>query len=203
MVRAVLRSRSGDIVSVVKLADRTGIVAASAPPPVEPEPAPAAPLVYAPSPPRRRGGRNVLFGCAAALLLLIGWVAGGTFGHHDPAPAVASSPVADQVPPDASGPGDVPPATSEPPQPAVAAPAPVVQKTSPKRTTAQKQSATPAATAQSDSSQARSEPVVSVSVDDQTDVVNAEYQRILEYWAAITAQNHGNTDGNGHGWGGR
>ncbi|WAL65386.1 hypothetical protein ORV05_31580 [Amycolatopsis cynarae] len=126
LVRTMLRSGSGDIVTAIKLADRTGIVAASAPP-TSPEPVGSAgPLVSelapvpvvperdfdAPGPSAtRRLRRNLLFACAAALFLIVGWIGGGTFGHHDgdPAPAVATGAVTGKEPADEPTQVSVPP----------------------------------------------------------------------------------------------
>ncbi|HVW41912.1 MAG TPA: hypothetical protein VHC18_11250 [Amycolatopsis sp.] len=206
MVRTVLRSRSGDIVSAVRLADRTGIVAASAPPPIDPDETtePVPPVLFAmPEPPsqRRRGRRNVLLACAAALFLLVGWIGGGTLGHRDPAPAVASSPIVDQVRPDQQG-ADVPPPASAPtPPPAVQAPAPVVE-TPAKRATTRKQSAAPA-TPDSDPPQARSEPVDVSSVQGQADTVSEQLRQMLDLWARTNALYHDSGNANGYGRYGR
>ena len=127
MAHADLRSRPGDIVTAIQRADRTGIVAASAPPAVE-EPVAGTPsmLVAGAEPQRpvtRRGRRQLVFTCAAALFLVVGWIGGGMFGHHEPeqAPAMAVGAVADQgqggtkpAPPVVTTPQPVAPATSAP-----------------------------------------------------------------------------------------
>ena len=197
MVRTVLRSRADDLVSAVQLADRTGIVAASAPPSAEPDEhtEPAPPVLFAtPEPPaqRRRGRRNVLFGCAAALFLLVGWIGGGTFGHHDPAPAVASAPMADQVRPDAPPDASGPPSTSAPVQPPAAAPAPAAPKTvtSTKRVTV-KQAATPA-TSESEPVQPRDDQVGVEIRQDPVTTVDERFQQMLTYWAWVNEQTRGN-----------
>jgi hypothetical protein len=156
MARTVLRSRSGDIVTALQLADRTGIVAASAPPEggkrasdsklavglkpadraglaagaestegakpaqawesaegaesvgqansaEESEPAEGAPstlvaVTESQRPVARRICRNIVFTCAAALFLVVGWIGGGTWGHHESGstPALAVGAVSDQ-----------------------------------------------------------------------------------------------------------
>ncbi|HKS47353.1 MAG TPA: hypothetical protein VJT49_20020 [Amycolatopsis sp.] len=120
MVRTVTCGGSGDLVRAVQLADRTGIVAASAPPAVSAV-APGGPDIA----PRFRGEglravrRNVLFTCSAALFLVVGWIGGGTFGHHDveQTPAVAAGVVTDK---DQAQPVNPPVAgtTRQPPKPA-------------------------------------------------------------------------------------
>lgn len=108
MRRAVLRGRSGDIVTAIQLADRTGIVAASAPPADSASPAPSdirrlvlvkgdvAPeastrrleLIHLVSEAglRRhtagRARRRALFTGAAVMCLALGWIGGGTFGYR-------------------------------------------------------------------------------------------------------------------------
>ncbi|GAA5167144.1 hypothetical protein [Amycolatopsis dongchuanensis] len=120
MARAGLRSRPGDIVTAIQMADRTGIVAHSAPPAAEePKPVEITPsvLVAATEPQRpagRRVRRNLAFTCAAALFLVAGWVSGGMFGQQDPEPTPAlavgtvPAPVQSSVQPSAE-----PPATRE------------------------------------------------------------------------------------------
>ena len=196
MVRTVLRSRSDGVVSAVQLADRTGIVAASAPPLVEPEEAGESlpPVVFAmPEPPAktRRVRRNLLFACAAALFLLVGWI-GGTLGHHDPAPAVASAPVADQVP--ADGPRGGPATTSEPAAPPAAPPAPVPVPV-PKRVTATKRVTVPkqAAAPENEPVQPRSGPVESSSLTE--DPVSTVSEQVMDLWAWANGQGR-----NGNGW---
>lgn len=104
MRRAVLRGRSGDIVTAIRSADRTGIVAASAPPAdsaspvarhlvlVDGEAVPelsARHLALIPldeAGARRsvsgRARRRVLFTGAAVLCLALGWIGGETFGYR-------------------------------------------------------------------------------------------------------------------------
>ncbi|GHF59484.1 hypothetical protein FNH07_19235 [Amycolatopsis bartoniae] len=102
MAHADLRSRPGDIVTAIQRADRTGIVAASAPPATEePKPVESTPSVLVTdSQPQRPAARrrHLVFTCAAALFLVVGWIGGGTFGHHEPeqAPALAVGAVSDQ-----------------------------------------------------------------------------------------------------------
>ncbi|TVT20666.1 hypothetical protein FNH05_34400 [Amycolatopsis rhizosphaerae] len=126
LVRTMLRSGSGDIVTAIKLADRTGIVAASAPP-TSPEAVGSAGTPVSKLPPvpvvldrdfdapgasaTRRLRRNLLFACAAALFLIVGWIGGGTFGHHDgdSTPAVATGAVTGKEPADEPSQISVPP----------------------------------------------------------------------------------------------
>jgi hypothetical protein len=137
MARTVLRSRSGDIVTAVQLADRTGIVAASAPPapeelepagaPSVPEPADEPSTLVAMSEPQRpvtrRVRRNLVFACAAALFLVVGWIGGGVWGQHDadPTPALAVGAVADQ---EQGGTKSADPTTTVSPPPVTPAPQP-------------------------------------------------------------------------------
>lgn len=94
MTRTILRNGSGDLVTLVQLADRTGIVAASAPP--------AGPVAPNPRSPRtddlpliaesRRVRWQALLGCVAVTLVTLGWIAGEKFADFgvDRTPAVAA-----------------------------------------------------------------------------------------------------------------
>ncbi|HET6501635.1 MAG TPA: hypothetical protein VFG87_12820 [Amycolatopsis sp.] len=125
MARTFLPGRSGEIVTAVQLADRTGIVAASAPPVRVPAPAEsrtreyAGPVVPASGSTLRQARRNVLFVCAAGLFLIVGWIGGGTFGHPDTeqvAPVAAGAVNDDDQPSPRQDP--LPPVpTSQPPAP--------------------------------------------------------------------------------------
>lgn len=106
MARAVSRGEPTDLVNALRLADRTGIVAASAPPADFAAPQTVTPCSEDLPPPARSGlrarrytfdrfRRKAAFSCAAAALLAIGWVGGSTFAtfaHRDreKAPAVAT-----------------------------------------------------------------------------------------------------------------
>lgn len=188
MTRTVLRSRSSDILSEVRLADRTGIVAASAPPTEEPEEI-TKPLttLFAMAPPPvkpRRGKRTALFGCAAALFLVVGWIGGGMFGHDDPAPAVASAPLPAQTAPPS------PPTTTQPsPPPASAVPV-VVEKTT---VTATKRVTVPQP-APSASSTKTADPRSEQVEEDPTprknpvDAVDEQFRAALDQWAQANSQ---------------
>ncbi|NIH86039.1 hypothetical protein [Amycolatopsis granulosa] len=115
MARTVLRDRSNDLVRSVQLADRTGIIAASAPKPVERSRDRHPTVVDLTAVPGqlelafpwqtvaqarageerrllRRGRRNLIVAAAAVVLMGVGWVGGDTFGFADdpdPTPAVA------------------------------------------------------------------------------------------------------------------
>lgn len=138
MARRARPSRSGDLVVAVQLADRTGIVAASAPPavPASTELVDTRIWVFAgpvqPGERSRAAGRirtRVLFSCAAMLFLVAGWIGGGTFAHSDvePAPAVAAGVLAGHDKPDRV---PAPVMTSEAPKPARPAPAPSAKPSS-------------------------------------------------------------------------
>ncbi|GLY63969.1 hypothetical protein [Amycolatopsis taiwanensis] len=104
MVRTILRSGSGDLVADVRLTDRTGIVAASTPPPADPpspelgEPESGELRPVAPAGGGSIGGvlrrvrRQASFACAAVGLVALGWIGGGIFAHEDVAqvPAIAT-----------------------------------------------------------------------------------------------------------------
>jgi hypothetical protein len=134
MARTVLRSRSGDIVTAVRLADRTGIVAASAPPAdLAPESSDGRGrvLVELAEPGARAGAwrrvrGKMLFVCAAAGFLVIGWLGGGAFARHDAdtAPAVAADAVVHQQQSNVQDAAPAPVTTSAAPQPPGVAPPP-------------------------------------------------------------------------------
>lgn len=100
MVRTILRNGSRDLLSDVRRADRTGIIAASAPPslpePDEPGAADIRPVAaFGPGSAGamvRRIRRQASFACAAVGLVALGWIGGGTFAGGDvqPAPAIAA-----------------------------------------------------------------------------------------------------------------
>lgn len=135
LVRTMLRRGSGDIVTALKLADRTGIVAASAPPareePVGPARAPVievSPVLvlreqeeFEPPGPSatRRLRRNLLFACTAALFLIVGWIGGNTFGHHETgtSAAMATGAVTGKGPVDEPGQVSAPSTTLQAPAP--------------------------------------------------------------------------------------
>lgn len=122
MARTILLRRSGDIVTTLRVADRTGILAASAPPRAAvPKPRPPSTLLAADQvarPAARRVRRNLVFACAAALFLVVGWIGGGVFGTRDAGtPILAVGAALDQEQ-GGTTPGDVP----GPPSPAPAAP---------------------------------------------------------------------------------
>lgn len=138
MARTTVRGRSSDVVTTLRVADRTGILAASAPPraaePAAAEPAPSVPpsaLLAANQgerPAARRIRRNLLLACAAALFLVVGWIGGGVFaqrgGGDTPVVAVGAAldqeqggtsdtPVPQQTAPAPAPPAVVPPVSVE------------------------------------------------------------------------------------------
>jgi hypothetical protein len=80
MVRTILRNGSGDLVTLLQLADRTGIVAASAPP-AAPDPGTLDPGGLPRPAGSRRVRRQALVVCAALALVTLGWIGGETFAH--------------------------------------------------------------------------------------------------------------------------
>lgn len=194
MGHADLRSRPGDIVTAIQLADRTGIVAASAPPAVEElKPVENAPSVLvadtqAQRPAARRGRRNLVFTCAAALLLVVGWIGGGTFGHHEPeqASALAVGAVADQgqggtkpVAPTVTTPQPVAPAAEAP-----KAPAPVESKKQAAPTTKRTTRTTEKTTAAGSTSEDRADTESVGTGTDQSSLgsMAEELEQILGPW---------------------
>lgn len=128
MARTILRGRSGDIVTTLRVADRTGILAASAPPragepDADPEPPSALPAANQGKerPAARHVGRTLLLACAAALFLIVGWIGGGVFAQRGggDTPVAAVGAALDQEQGGTSR--DVPPPA--PPVPAQALPA--------------------------------------------------------------------------------
>lgn len=194
MARTVLRSRSGDIATTIQLADRTGIVAASAPPAVEepkvPELAPANTLsvLVAASAPRPAAARNIVFTCAAALFLVIGWIGGEVWGQHDagPAPALAVGAAADQG---QGGTKPADPVVTDAPPPIV--PAPRAAPVEGKRQAAAPAARTADATGKESSASAASERAD--SGHDQTTTTQQEpvepmaerLQHLLSAWQAV------------------
>jgi len=145
MARTILRDRSGELVRSVQLADRTGIIAASAPCPAgrrsddlidagfSAVAGQVGAKVSSPSSAsheRRllhRVRRNLVVTAVAVALLAIGWVAGDTFGvdeHSSETPVIAAGTVPRPVP---SAPAQPAPTTSDapPPQPQAPSVAPV------------------------------------------------------------------------------
>ncbi|NKQ58197.1 hypothetical protein HFP15_35625 [Amycolatopsis sp. K13G38] len=196
MTRTILHGRSSDLLSEVRIADRTGIVAASAPPAAEPDdvtealPVPFFELPPLPAKPRRVR-RTVLFTCAAALFLVVGWIGGGTFGQSDPVPAAASAPAPDRddLPGGAGG-----PATTSVPSapPAPAAPAPVDKTvTATKRVTVRPQ----APVSSDNAAQARSESVApsTAAPANPIDAVNQQVQQALDLWAQVNTAHRDST----------
>ncbi|GHE99357.1 hypothetical protein GCM10017786_35620 [Amycolatopsis deserti] len=206
MARTILRDRSDDLVRSVQLADRTGIVAASAPKPVEPyedhEPilgefasvsgqlnvalAPVACRPGAGDERRllRRVRRNVLVAAAAVVLVGIGWFAGGAFGSghdSDTAPAVAVGVVPSAGPVE---PVQPPPSTSPVPQvpPATMQPSapPQLSKTSPP---AQKK-VSPTRNSPSGNGEARNEPVEETGKENKPlgRAIDEQIQQLFEVW---------------------
>ncbi|TNC20873.1 hypothetical protein [Amycolatopsis alkalitolerans] len=205
MARTVLRSRSGDIVTAVQLADRTGIVAASAPPaadepespveldlsaPCEPEPS----MLVASTEPRvrtaRRVRRNLLFSCAAAVFLAVGWIGGGVWGHHqqgpDPVLAVGSAVDQGQGGAEASRPARVAPAP-ETPAPTAAPVTPSTKPVTPaKRTTkARPETKTPAARSDTGSAAPTS------AAPDPMQVMSDQLEQLVVPWSRALMQGHG------------
>ncbi|GAB2994850.1 hypothetical protein LWP59_01100 [Amycolatopsis acidiphila] len=199
MARTTLPRRSGDIATAIQLTDRTGILAASAPPAADEPKLPELEAVSVPStlvaasepqrPVSRRVRRNLVFTCAAALFLVVGWIGGGTWGQHDssPAPAWAVGAVADQeqggTKPPAPTTGSIPAPVQPAPQ---AAPAGSDEKqvTAPaKRTTkaTSKPAPTTKATAYERADTASSEP--SPTAQSPAGSMTEQLQQMLDSWS--------------------
>lgn len=208
MARTTLRRRSGDIVTAIQLADRTGIVAASAPPAVEEpvgepkapelEPADALSTLVAVSEPQRpatrRVRRNLVFTCAAALFLVVGWIGGGMWGQHgaDPAPTMAVGAVADQ---EQGGTKPAPPSTTESAPPVAPAPQPAApaenKQVSPSTKRSTKTAAKPSTSApEPRDDTASSAPDTTVQRSDQS--MTEQLEELITAWSwSTSAGSHG------------
>ncbi|WP_435061633.1 hypothetical protein [Amycolatopsis thermoflava] len=204
MARTILRDRSDDLVWSVQLADRTGIVAASAPkpvdtceddeptvtdfPPVSGELALTPVVVGLPGAMEkrrllRRVRRNLLVAAAAVLLLGVGWVAGGTFGSGNDAgtaPAVAAG-----VVPNAglTQPVQPAPSTTSAPQAPVTTPATAAPPTAKTSAPVQKK---PTATKKTtvDRGEARTGPVEETREQDKPlgQAIDEQIKQLFEVW---------------------
>ena len=203
MARTIVRDRSEDLVRSVQLADRTGIIAASAPKPVETygddesaavEFAPASgqldialsPVVVVTSgmPEERRllrrVRRNLVVGAAAVVLLGVGWIAGDTFGFDrssDLAPTVAAGIVPDVGPAERGQPipsTNPAPAPRADTQPPMTAP-PTTRATQPVQTKV------PSAT---DGGVVRSGPVDDTPAQDESlgETIDEQIRQLFEVW---------------------
>ncbi|MEV5296747.1 hypothetical protein [Amycolatopsis methanolica] len=203
MARTILRDRSDDLVWSVQLADRTGIVAASAPKPVDTcgDDAPTVtdfppvsgelaltPVVDLPGAVEkrrllRRVRRNLLVAAAAVVLLGVGWIAGGTVGSGEDAgtaPAVAAG-----VVPNAglAQPVQPAPSTSSAPQAPVTTPPatvpPTVKTSAPvqKKPTATKKTAV-------NHGEARTGPVEDTKAQDKPlgQAIDEQIKQLFEVW---------------------
>ncbi|UQS22011.1 MULTISPECIES: hypothetical protein [Amycolatopsis] len=205
MARTILRDRSDDLVRSVQLADRTGIVAASAPKPIEAHADDESilagfasvsgqlglalePVTDRPGPGEerrllRRVRRNLLVAVAALVLVGVGWIAGGTFGFghgSDTTPAVAAGVVPSAVP---AAPVQPPPSTSPVPQvPVTTQPSapPQPSKTSPST----KKKVTPTQTAPSGHGEARNGPVEETSKQNKplARAIDEQIQQLFQVW---------------------
>ncbi|MDQ0377893.1 hypothetical protein [Amycolatopsis thermophila] len=162
MARTILRDRSRELVRSVQLADRTGIVAASAPKQAgahwdeesndsgfatvsgQLDLAASATEVAAAGDERRllrRVRRNLLVAAASVVLLAVGWIAGDTFDldhGSEPRPAVAAGPVPSPVPADPVQPAPISTAPQLPmPSPPVTTVPATAKTTEPTRKQAQ------------------------------------------------------------------
>jgi hypothetical protein len=194
MARTILRSRSGGIVTTVQLADRTGIVAASAPPAVEESASqygPPSTLVASVEPHRpttRRVRRNLLFTCAAALFLVVGWVGGGTIGDHDTdTPAVAAGAVIDQdqagAPRVPSHPAPAIEALKPPNTPAVDPQGDAKTEVAPTTKKADKKAIEPSTGNTSGQSRSTQADTTTAAVLSPMDAMSAQVQQLISAWA--------------------
>jgi hypothetical protein len=203
MARTTLRRRSGDIVRAIQLADRTGIVAASAPPAVNGierrDITPATTVVLpAPVPERpamRRVRRNLLLGCVAALFLIVGWIAGGTFGQR--ATNAAAAPAAATGAVTGNDPADTPAAPHGAMTTTKAAPSPATSGTAAPRTTRQTSSptakrASQPTTATSELSPPRQDLVnhTASTAQDPLDAMAAQFQQVINSWIWVEPEGY-------------
>jgi hypothetical protein len=204
VARTTLRRRSGDIVTAIQLADRTGIVAASAPPvagvPERRDLSPATVVLVSPAARRsatRRLRRNLLFASAAALFLVVGWIGGGTFGHGVTTPSIATGAITDKAQPDAD---DAPP--DAPGEPANPTPAPVPITPAKASPSAKREASSPTAkrvSRKEQSSTATSEPPparddlvdqATSSAENPLDTVAGRLQQFINAWASAGVQDY-------------
>lgn len=201
MARTTLRSRSGDIVTAARIADRTGIVAASAPPAAEvPEPrvedGHESTLLALAAPDGRRpvagrGWRTALLTCAAAVLLVVGWIGGGTFGQRDdPTPTVAAGATYEQDQTGTPKGTENPVATTPPPSVAQPALPSASDKKAANSTTRKSTSSKPVTSTTSDNAsvQARDDETESASPQrfDPAYQINAVPQSLRDIFEAMT-----------------
>ncbi|MEU0462795.1 hypothetical protein ABZ215_02195 [Amycolatopsis sp. NPDC006131] len=201
MARTILRDRSDDLVWSVQLADRTGIVAASAPKPVEDDeptvadfPPVSGELALAPVVVDLPGAvekrrllrqvrRNLLVAAAAVVLVGVGWIAGGAFGpgqDAETAPAVAAG-----VVPNAGVNQPVQPApnTSSVPQVPVTTAPPVAPPTAKTSAPVQKKPTTTKKTA-TDRGEARTGPVEETTEQGKPlgQTLDEQIKQLFEVW---------------------
>ncbi|WP_236790021.1 hypothetical protein [Amycolatopsis sp. GM8] len=218
MARTILRRRSGDlgdIVTAIQVIDRTGIVAASAPPPAEepaaePQPVDRVSMLVsateAQRPVTRRVRRNLVLTCAAALFLIVGWIGGGMWGgpggqDQDTTPVVAVGAVPNQEqgavtpnpPAPVVEPAPVPPAPPVAPpvtstKQAAASTKKVAPKATTKKTTVADRADTPASTPSS-------------TAQNPIDEVSQEFAQLVGPWSwsylTVRGGGHQGWDSNG------
>lgn len=134
----------------------------------------------------RRIRRNIVFTCAAALFLVVGWIGGGTWGHHESgsAPAAAVGAVADQEQ-GGTKPAE-PPATTEP------APVPPVPEVAPSATekvtpttkrTAKASAKTTSASATADARVDTESSTPTSTARNPTDSMTEQMKQLLGAWS--------------------
>lgn len=213
MRRAVLRGKSGDIAKVIQLADRTGIVAASAPP--------AGPGVHAvvlqdddvvPAASTRglqwmrlvsdeaetrpstlsRVRRRALFMGAAVMCLALGWIGGGTFGNRHaeqttPTMAVVVATEQDQPNGEEQVPAPAPVMTTKVPNPTVyVAPPPPKPRNKQTATGSPRRTSEPRASTTPSTSPHSRTPLMDTVAQPDRDTIRAalgRFQRLMKSWS--------------------
>ncbi|GAB3584399.1 hypothetical protein GCM10027445_60570 [Amycolatopsis endophytica] len=209
MARTILRDRSGELVRSVQLADRTGIVAASAPQPARSQGdgemgvldfavasgqldvalaagLSEAAVVGEERQVLRQVRRNLMVAGAAVVLVVLGWIGGNTFGfEHESGsvPAVAAGPVPTPVP---AAPTEPAPSSTVTPQAAAPSPKPLSAPVTTKATQpTRKKTEVAAPTTPSKGGEARAETVEETpSRQDRSSLsLNERLQQLIETWS--------------------
>jgi hypothetical protein len=220
MARTILRDRSGELVRSVQLADRTGIVAASAPQPVRSRSdeemsvldlaavsgqldvvlaTGANEAAVAGTEERqllRRVRRNLTVAGAAVVLLVVGWIGGDTFdfeGGSDSTPAVAVGTVPNPVP---VAPAQPAPSSTGTPQTPATSPksvsAPVTTKAP--QPTRKKTEATTAPTSQGGEARTDTIEETPPRQDKSGPSLDEQLQQLIESWSWARSDRSGDFD---------